>query len=83
MCQDPQREAAIDVSDEARKMLNAREEHLRCLLFKEMKNGNYYAAGRVMRIRDRYIIGVATRYEEEWDEVWRIAQRSLDGLDGA
>ena len=71
----------MNVSDEARKMRDAREERLRRLLFKEMKNGNYHAAGRVTRIRDAYIIGVATRDEEEWDDIWRIAQRSLNGLD--
>ena len=61
----------MDILDEARKLRDAREERLRRRIFTEMKNGHYHAAGRVMSIRDGYIIGVATRYEEEWDEVWR------------
>lgn len=80
------RETGLGVTypdDEARKLREERLKRLTVLHFLAMKNGIYRVAGAIMRIRDQYIIGVATRDEEEWDDIWRTAQRRLNGSDGA
>ena len=64
-------------TDEHWKLSSTRRRQLAERVLTEMKNGNDRTAGRIMSLRDEYIVGTATSPVIEWEELWREVARNL------